>query len=297
VSDGREPFARFRELMAARGFRPSKRLGQNFLLDPSLHRVIADAVALSRADCVLEIGAGLGFLTRELAARAGRVVAVEIDRRLAAILADELAALADGERVALVIADALGEGGLDAQVRAALARERAACPGRFLVVANLPYAASGPLLAELPLLVEPPDQAAVLVQLELAQRLAAVAGQREFGALSAIVGLAYAVDILRRVGPEVFRPRPAVASALVRLRRRSDSALLAVAPDARRAFAAFLRALFAQRRKQLRSVWPTALGRAGLPPRPPPAQWAGHRPEAVPGEAVLAMWREVAGMP
>src|SRR5690606_34306023 len=110
-ADPRAPFQRYRELMAAHGFRPSRRLGQNFLLDPSLHRAIADAVEVGAEDFVLEVGPGLGFLTRELLARADRVLAVEIDPRLAAILRGELATLRGGERVELIEGDVLGEGG------------------------------------------------------------------------------------------------------------------------------------------------------------------------------------------
>ena len=108
TAPGRSPFGRYRDLLRARGFRPSRRLGQNFLLDPSLHRALADAAAVEAGDLVLEIGAGLGFLTRELARRRARVVAVEVDPRLHGILAEELPAFPDaGRGVRLCLGDAL----------------------------------------------------------------------------------------------------------------------------------------------------------------------------------------------
>ncbi|MBI5853279.1 MAG: hypothetical protein HZB39_19905, partial [Planctomycetes bacterium] len=88
----RDPFAAYRARLDALGFKPSRRLGQNFLLEPSLHRVIADAAGLLEGDVALEIGAGLGFLTRELAARAAHVVTVEVDPRLARILREDFPA-------------------------------------------------------------------------------------------------------------------------------------------------------------------------------------------------------------
>jgi 16S rRNA (adenine1518-N6/adenine1519-N6)-dimethyltransferase len=259
--EGRAPFARYRALMAAHGFRPSRRFGQNFLLEPALHRAIADAVEVGAEDLVLEVGPGLGFLTRELAARAAAVIAVEIDPRLCRILRGELSDLAEaGARVELLESDVLGRGGvLAGPVEDALARAR---PGRRreLVVANLPYAVTGPFLAAA---VQArggiPDAMALLVQLELAERLAAAPGTPAYGGLSALVQAGYAVDLLRRVGREVFRPRPNVDSAIVRLRRREDAAFGRLGVEARTAFARFLRLVFAARRKTLRH----GLARAG----------------------------------
>ena len=90
---GRDPFAHYRERLAALGFRPSSARGQNFLLDPSLHRWIAQAAGAGPGDLVLEIGTGLGFLTRELARTGARVLGIEIDSRLFAIASEELLAL------------------------------------------------------------------------------------------------------------------------------------------------------------------------------------------------------------
>lgn len=292
---GRDGFGRYRELMAAHGFRPSRRLGQNFLLDASLHRAIVDTAGIEPNDCVLEVGAGLGFLTRELAARAARVVAVEIDRRLASILRGELAVLPEGGRVDVIEADVLHGEPLQADVASALVAAQSACSGGFAVVANLPYAIAGPFLARLPLLDPAPDRGAVLVQLELGQRLVAAPGDRVYGALSVVLGACYELRLARRVGREVFRPRPAVDSALVEFRRRGDSELWRRSAAERRAFGGFVRALFGQRRKQLRSAFAVACARVGAAPAAVPAALAKARPEALSWQQHLELWRSVAG--
>lgn len=246
---GRDPFAVYREALAARGFRPSSSLGQNFLLDPSLHRCIADAAAPGPADTVLEIGVGLGFLTRELAQRGGSVIGVEIDRRLLEVARPELAAFAN---LLLLPVDVLGGGGggLHADVLAALA----AAAGELLVVANLPYSVSGPLLAALCALPRLPLRIVVLVQKELGERLGAAPGCRDYGSLAALLQSLYAVRSLRQVPPQVFRPRPKVSSALVRCERLPALPALLSAAPARQRFGSFLRLLFQQRRKTLRSA-------------------------------------------
>jgi 16S rRNA (adenine1518-N6/adenine1519-N6)-dimethyltransferase len=253
---GRATFARYRDLMAAHGFRPSRRFGQNFLLEPALHRTIADAVDVGPADLVVEVGPGLGFLTRELARRAGGVVAVEIDPRLARILAGEIREMPGGERVELLVQDVLGKGGVIApEVESAVAAARGRVPaeGRLLVVANLPYAVTGPFLAAL---VQAgfgtADAMSLLVQFEFAERVAARAGEAAYGGPSGLLQAGYDVDLVRKVGREVFRPRPQVDSAIVRLRARHGVPFQGWEPATRSRFARFVRALFAARRKTLR---------------------------------------------
>ena len=288
---GRDPFAHYRRELAAMGFRPSSARGQNFLLDPSLHRWIADAAAPAADDTVLEIGTGLGFLTRELAPRCARLIGVEVDRRLWSLGSRELAAHAN---VTLLCADALGgpDGQLHPDVVAAVS---ARAPGAaFVVVANLPYAVSGPLLAELTCLAEPPQRAVVLVQKELGDRVAAGAATADYGGLSALVQSVFAVRQLRVVPPDVFRPRPKVASVVLRLDRHAQLALPAAVQ--RREFARFLRRLFQQRRKTLRSTLPPAAAAAGgaLPADLPPALLARRAEELDTGN-LLDLWRQVAG--
>ena len=260
TASSRDPFRAYRARLEALGFRPSSARGQNFLLDPSLHRWIADTAGPGASDVVLEIGVGLGFLTRELAGRAGSVLGVEIDKRLFGVAGKELAGC---DNVTLVCADALGGPGrsLAPEVRQELA-PRVAAAERFLLVSNLPYAVSGALMAELYCLDVLPDRAVVLLQREVAERLAAAPGESAYGGLAGLLQTAFAVQLLRVVPPDVFRPRPKVASAVVQLDRREVVAL----PDAadRRRFAGFVRQLFAQRRKALRTMLPRALASQGL---------------------------------
>jgi 16S rRNA (adenine1518-N6/adenine1519-N6)-dimethyltransferase len=203
------------------------RLGQNFLADPNLLDAIVRDSGLAPADVVLEVGAGEGVLTERLAAVAAHVHTVEIDRGLEPALA-ELAALPNVE---LHWGDAMK---LD------LAGFR---PAPTAMVANLPYAVATPLIlrtiAELPSLAT----WTVMVQREIADRLRAGPGSRTYGSPSAVAQLACEVEMVRRVDPAVFRPRPRVDSAILRLRRRG--------PGADTATRDLIRGSFAHRRKSL----------------------------------------------
>lgn len=292
MTTSRDSFAEFREVLEAIGFRPSSSLGQNFLLDPTLHRVIAQAAGAGPGDVVLEIGVGLGFLTRELAAVAGSVVGVEIDKRLFEVATRELAGFPN---VALVRADALsGPGGTIAPEVVEAVRTRLLPGGRLLVVANLPYSVSGPLLAELCCLETLPARILVLVQKELGQRLAAAHGTGEYGSLAALCQACYRVRILRDVPPQVFRPRPKVVSALVELVQREDSGALREPAAARRSLARFLRTLFQQRRKVLRTTLPRACEAVGRAV-PSHAIDLGLRAEALSPDALVGLWAGGAG--
>lgn len=286
----RDPFAVFRARLEAIGWKPSRSLGQNFLLDPSLHRWIADQAGVTAEDTVVEIGVGLGFLTRELAARAGAVVAVEIDERLLEVARGELGEVSNVEWVR---GDALGGPGRSLHPAIVAASQR---PGGCLVVANLPYAVSGPLLAEIVMLPVVPARCVLLVQKELAQRLAAASGDGEFGGLSALVQSAFAVSLLRDVPPQVFRPRPKVVSSVLALTRRTDGPLAAADGAERRRFAAFLRQLFQQRRKALRTTLPAAATALGRTPPVLSAQDLAQRAEHVDADT-LGRWWLACGVP
>lgn len=273
----RGPLARYRQLLGEVGFRPSRRLGQNFLLESGLHRAVVEALAPEATDLVLEVGAGLGFLTRELAARC-RVLAVEVDHRLCQLLTRELSA---EPNLRLLQADVLARSRLNPEVVAVLEEELRRASGRLLVAANLPYAICGPLLAALVTMDSPPARMVFMVQLEFAQRLAAAPATKDYGSLSVLVQLGYAVKVLRRVGPEVFWPRPRVASAIVALCRRPDAENLS--GD----LAHFLRRVFSARRKKLRNA--AVLRRAGV------AEAVGdlleQRPDAVPPAELLRLFQ------
>lgn len=203
------------------------RLGQNFLADPNLLEAIVRDAELAPDDVVLEVGAGEGVLSERLAAAAAHLHTVEIDRGLE----EALAPIAALPNVDLHWGDAMK---LDL---AALRPEPTA------MVANLPYSVATPLILrtieELPTL----RSWTVMVQREIADRLRAAPGSRTYGSPSAVAQLACNVEMLRAVDPAVFKPRPRVESAILRLRRTGLGA------DA--ATRALIRAAFAHRRKSL----------------------------------------------
>lgn len=215
--------------------RTRKRFGQHFLEAAWVTKVI-DALHATSSDTFLEIGPGRGALTRPLAARAGRVIAVEIDRDLAAALANEHL-----PNVRVVQADFL-----DVDLRDALRDE----PRPLRVAGNLPYNVSSPILFAL---LGAADEgrffsdATLMLQKEVASRLAARPGRKEYGALAIQVGLTAEVEHLLTLPPGAFRPPPKVTSAVVRLRFRSPR----VDVGDRRVFERLVRGIFLQRRKTL----------------------------------------------
>jgi 16S rRNA (adenine1518-N6/adenine1519-N6)-dimethyltransferase len=281
----RDAFARYRERMEALGFRPSSARGQNFLLDPSLHRLLADLAAPSSDDVALEIGAGLGFLTRELALRAGTVVAVEIDDRLASILRAELQSFPN---VRILVCDALG--GAGRRLPPAILEAVAGAP-RLVVAANLPYSVTGALMGEIFALSPMAARAVLLVQREIAQRLAASPGTADYGGLSAQLQSCYRIRVVREVAPEVFRPRPKVVSAILLLELREDRPIELVSVDARRHYAAFVRALFQQRRKSLRTTLKAAVAAIdGRLPEQLGSELLARRAESLDADSIVRLW-------
>ena len=200
------------------------RLGQNFLADPNLLDAIVRDAAPAPGDVVLEVGAGEGVLTERLAAVAAHVHTVEIDRGLE----PPLAALGNVE---LHWGDAMK---LDLA---------ALTPPPTAMIANLPYAVATPLLLRTIELLPSLATWTVMVQREIADRLRAGSGSRTYGSPSVLVQLACEVELVRKVDPAVFKPRPRVDSAILRLRRRG--------PAADPATRALVRAAFAHRRKSL----------------------------------------------
>ncbi len=203
------------------------RLGQNFLADPNLLDAIVRDAALSPTDVVLEVGAGEGVLTERLADAASHLHSVEIDRGLEPALAE----LAARPNVSLHWGDAMK---LDLA---------ALDPAPTAMVANLPYSVATPLILRTVELLPSLLSWTVMVQREIADRLRATPGGRIYGSPSVIVQLACEVELARTVDPAVFRPRPRVESAILRLRRTG--------PGADRATHELVRAAFAHRRKSL----------------------------------------------
>jgi 16S rRNA (adenine1518-N6/adenine1519-N6)-dimethyltransferase len=235
---------------------PRKDLGQHFLVDENILRVIERLAGLDPADVVLEIGPGLGVLTRFLAERVAHVHAVEVDRRLE----EQLAGI---ERMTLHWQDALA---LDV---------RALDPPPRKLVANLPYNVATPIVAE-SLALEQLDLWCVMVQREVADRFFASPSTKAYGAVSVLVQLAAERTGFHPVSREVFRPKPNVDSALVAFRRIAPGA----APEVRR----LVTAAFSHRRKTLAN----AVALAGLKPRERAAEAlaAIGRPAGVRAEAL-----------
>ena len=228
-----------------------KRLGQHFLTDRNILQRIVDALDPRASDVVLEIGAGRGSLTAVLAPRVGRVVAIEKDRRLVAALEGGTAGA-----VTIVAGDALR---LD--WHALFAEAQGASPGVLTerkIAGNIPYQLTSPLI-EKALTPPLPARIVLLVQAEVAERLAAPPGARGYGALSVGVQAVSRVERLFGVHAGAFAPRPRVESALVRLTPLAPALL---GQEELAAFRAFVKRCFSRRRKQLRNVVMAGTGRS-----------------------------------
>ncbi len=280
---------RLRELLDEHGLRLSRDLGQNFLIDEDLADHLARLAGASAGDFVIEVGTGLGVLTRALAARAARVRSVEIDSGLVRVLKAE-SLLPDN--VELVHADArevdwrtwIGES--DQPVR---------------VIANLPYSVATPLLRRLLDLSSELEDWSVMLQSEVAQRLVAETGSHEYGSFTVLHRLVADVDTIATVSPARFFPRPKVDSTFVRIWPRANSPLR---PGELVRVERLVRAAFSQRRKRVTNGlgrivdkrWPeldkaarrerleSMLSAVGIDP--------GLRPERIEPEAWLALSRQ-----
>ena len=216
-------------------FRFRKRFGQNFLIDDHVIRKILAAAEISKEDTVVEIGPGIGTLTQYLAEAAGQVYAVEIDENLLPVLADTLS---EYDNVTVVNQDILkcdiGQ----------LIGEKNSCK----IVANLPYYITTPIIMGLLEGGVPAESITVMVQKEVAERMAAGPGSKIYGALSLAVQFYAETYLAANVPPNCFMPRPAVGSAVIRLTRRSEPA---VAVKDEKYMFRLIRASFNERRKTL----------------------------------------------
>ena len=269
-----------REVLRRHGVRAATSLGQRFLVDRAVLSAIVDAAELSADDDVLEVGPGPGVLTAALAARVRSVTAVEVDPRMVALLEETLA---EHENVRIVQADALKV-------------DLLGIAGRPItrIVANLPYQITTPLLERFLADARRPPLAVVLVQQEVARRIAATARDaRERGYLSVFVQSFAEPRIVRRVPARAFRPVPRVDSAVVALRTRPQPAF---APLAQEPFLRLVSDAFRHRRKQLRSALgheagldrdraTTVLAAAGIAPE--------RRPETLSLEEWVALGRAI----
>lgn len=223
-----------RDLLAQHKIRLKKSLGQHFLADENILKKIATAAQLTQEDTVVEIGAGIGTLTQELAQRAGRVIAVEIDARLIPLLREHLSPY---ENVIVVHQDFL-----QFDLRSVISERK------LSIVGNLPYNVTAPILEKLVEAHEIVKSATLLVQQEVAEKLCAAPGSRDSSAITVFVQSFADVQKLFSVSRHVFFPKPEVDSALVRLEFRETP--LFRAPQ--ELFFKVVRAAFNLRRKTLK---------------------------------------------
>jgi len=241
--------AEIKALLAEHGLRPHKSLGQNFLVDPIHLERIAEAADLDRNDLVLEVGPGLGALTEYLVARAGQVVAVELDAGFAAILRQRFAGVPNFH---LVHADIL-----TVDIPALLAPfAPSGEPLHYKVVANLPYVITSAALRHILENTPPPELLVVLVQREVAQRIVARPGDLSLLAVS--VQFYGEPEIVARIPAGAFYPVPSVDSAILRVTPHPERA---VRVEDSEAFFTVVRAGFGQKRKQLKNALASGLSR------------------------------------
>ncbi len=240
-----QTLAQIRQLLDDRGLAPKRSLGQNFLIDHNLIRKLVDASGVGGGALVLEVGPGTGTLTEELLSRGCEVVACELDTGLAALNRERLGGHPEyGLRFTLIEGDCLEN------KRELSAPAVAALRGRpFTLVANLPYGAATPLM--LTLLIDHPQCAGlfVTIQREVADRLLAGPGSKEYGQIGVIAQALAQVRNIATLPRECFWPRPDVTSAMIGVTRRPDPLTTDGA-----GLAAFTQRIFSQRRKQLGGI-------------------------------------------
>ncbi len=225
------------EVLRRHNFTFQKKYGQNFLIDPNVLQRVIDAAGVAEDDCVLEIGPGIGTMTQLLAERAGKVVAVEIDRNLIPILEETLSPYPN--------VTVINEDILKLDVRELVSGQEG---HPVKVVANLPYYITTPIIMSLLESGAPLKSITVMVQREVAERMQAGPGTKEYGALSLAVQYYSEPEVVANVPPNCFIPRPNVGSAVIRLTRYGTPPVQAA--DAGKLFA-IIRASFNQRRKTL----------------------------------------------
>lgn len=224
-----------RDMLERSGITVRKAWGQNFILSTAVIHKIVSAAYLTKADTVLEVGPGLGSLTRRLADQADRVIAVEIDPLLCKLLRQRFSHV---DNLTIVTGDVLQY------------NFHQLLPQRYKVVANLPYYITSHFLTRLLEQGPHPELAVILIQLEVARRLAASPGTKEYGALSVLVQYYTKPELICRVAPGNFYPRPKVSSAVTRLEWLPRPCQ----PRNPRLMFSLVRTAFSQRRKMLKGL-------------------------------------------
>ncbi len=273
------------ETLASAGLHPRKRFGQHFLIDGNLMRRLVESAEVSSDDLILEVGPGTGGLTDLLVRRAGRVLAVEIDRNLAGILEDRFR---DAAKVTLIQGDILHtKHVIMPEVADEIGKFPAPRNGCVKLVANLPYQSATPLVMNL--LVDFPQVRLLCftVQAEVGERIMAGPNCKAYGPLSIIAQTLCTIETVARVGPQAFWPRPLVDSIMLRMDVQQSPF---TRHDEATRFAALVRGAFEHRRKTLRSALTFVLDEAALV-RVCEACDAARRPEQIPVAEWLAIFR------
>jgi 16S rRNA (adenine1518-N6/adenine1519-N6)-dimethyltransferase len=251
----RQTLSYLQKLFEQHNLRPKAKLGQNFLIDLNLIDLIVRSAELTKHDLVLEVGTGTGGLTSRLAEAAGHVITVEVDPGFHALAGDIL----DGKPgVTLLSVDILkNKNELNPDVLGLVRQLIGSELSKLKLVSNLPYVVATPVVSNLLLENLPLERMVVTVQWEIAARLTAAPGTKDYSALSVLVQSLADVEVIRRLGPSVFWPRPKVDSAIVGVR---PSATKRAQVGDVHGFRSFLRDLYVHRRKNLRgalSGWPS----------------------------------------
>jgi 16S rRNA (adenine1518-N6/adenine1519-N6)-dimethyltransferase len=248
------------QLLYSADIRPNRHLGQHFLIDLNLMRLLVDSAGICSDDVVLEVGCGTGSLTQALAERAGAVVAIELDHRLAQIAQ---AQLANYENVVILEVDVLkNKNIINPLVIDTLKRAHQRHIGRIMLVANLPYNVASPLIMNLttgPIVVE---SMFVTVQKEVADRMTALPGSTDYGTLSIVLGALGQARKIKLLKPTAFWPPPQVDSAMVSFIRKKQ---MAEKISNMEIFIEIVRLFMGHRRKTLKACTRFAKGRlAGI---------------------------------
>lgn len=267
-------------LLDSRGLRLSKRFGQSFLVDPQLADAIVADAGVTPRDAVVEIGPGAGGLTQPLLAAAGRVTAVEVDAGLCELLREHLGS---HPKLVLVHGDCLDSGLHPSIVDAVKGAGRDGFE-RAVVVANLPYSVGTEAFARLADLEPPPAMIVAMLQADVCERLRAATGTREYGPLAVFAATSGRVEILRRVPPEVFFPRPTVASVVFRW---TPDPARRVEPALRRRAVELAGLAFQKRRKTLANALRDVVAEGSL-------EAAGIAPSSRPEEVAPEDWVRLA---
>jgi len=208
------------KLLSTNNFSPNQRRGQNFLIDLNLMRLLIDLADIHSNDVVMEVGCGTGSLTGALAEKCAKVISVEIEKTLAQIAKEQLAQY---KNVQIIVGDVLeNKNTIDSVVIDALRHARSEHSGRLMLVSNLPYSVACPVMLNLVTGPVQADRMFVTVQKEVAERMAAAPGNKDYGSLSILLAATGRLKIERKLPPSVFWPEPQVDSAIVSFIRQPE---------------------------------------------------------------------------